>query len=159
MFEFKYNDVFDTKGAVKNFLETNKGSLKEYIDNYEKLLSESSLYRSVDGFSFGTYQASQLLQNVSDGNFFGVKHKMMLQNGVEITSHEQLKQIMTEEQEKVLNDAKLKKSFEKITKAIDKNAELRFFKAVIESHPDWIAEMLDYNNFRKKSMARLFGKR
>lgn len=150
LFEFKYNDVFDTKGAVKNFLETNKGSLKEYIDNYEKSLSESSLYRSVDGFSFGTYQASQLLQNVSDGNFFGVKHKMMLQNGVEITSHEQLKQIMTEEQEKVLNDAKLKKSFEKITKAIDKNAELRFFKAVIESHPDWIAEMLDYNNFRKK---------
>ncbi len=150
LFEFKYNDVFDTKGAVKNFLEANKGSLKEYIDNYEKLLSESSLYRSVDGFSFGTYQASQLLQNVSDGNFFGVKHKMMLQNGVEITSHEQLKQIMTEEQEKVLNDAKLKKSFEKITKAIDKNTELRFFKAVIESHPDWIAEMLDYNNFRKK---------
>jgi len=57
LFEFKYNDVFDTKGA------------KDYINNYERLLSESSLYRSVDGFSLGTYQASQLLQNVSDGNF------------------------------------------------------------------------------------------
>ena len=49
---FKYNDVFDTKGAVKSFLEANKGSLKDYIDNYERLLSESSLYRSVDGFFF-----------------------------------------------------------------------------------------------------------
>lgn len=150
LFEFKYNDVFDTKGAVKSFLEANKGSLKDYIDNYERLLSESSLYRSVDGFSFGTYQASQLLQNVSDGNFFGVKHKMMLQNGMEVTSHEQLKQIMTEEQEKVLSDEKLKKNFEKITKAIDKNSELREFKKVIESHPDWIIEMLDYDMFRKK---------
>ena len=150
MFEFKYNVVFDTKGAVKSFLEANKGSLKDYIDNYERLLSESSLYRSVDGFSFGTYQASQLLQNVSDGNFFGVKHKMMLQNGMEVTSHEQLKQIMTEEQEKVLSDENLKKTFEKITKAIDKNSELREFKKVIESHPDWIIEMLDYDMFRKK---------
>lgn len=150
LFDFKYNDVFDTKGTVKYFIEANKEKLKEYIDNYEKLLSESSLYRSVDGFSFGTFQATQLLQNVSDGTFFGVKHKMMLQNGMEITSHEQLKQIMSEEQEKILNDADLKESFEKITKAIDKKAELRFFKAVIEAHPDWIAEMLDYNNFRKK---------
>jgi hypothetical protein len=41
----------------------------DYINNYERLLLESSLYRSVDGFSLGTYQASQLLQNVSDGNF------------------------------------------------------------------------------------------
>jgi hypothetical protein len=150
LFEFKYNTVFDTKGTVKNFLEENKENLKEYIDNYEKLLSESSLYRSENGFSFGTYQASQLLQNVSDGNFFGVKHKMMLQNGVEVTSHDQLKLIMTEEQERVLNDAKLKKTFEKITKAIDKKLELRDFKKVIETHPDWIVEMLDYDMFRKK---------
>jgi hypothetical protein len=69
LFEFKHNDVFDTIGAVKSFLEANKDSLKDYINNYERLLSESSLYRSVDGFSLGTYQASQLLQNVSDGNF------------------------------------------------------------------------------------------
>ena len=150
LYEFKYNDIFDTKGTVKSFLDANKDSLKEYMDNYEKLLSESSLYRSINGHSFGTYQASQLLQNVSDGNFFGVQHKMMLQNGVEVTSHEQLKQIMTEEQEKILNDAKLKKTFDKITKAIDKNTELRAFKTVVEIHPDWIIEMLDYEAFRKK---------
>lgn len=150
LYEFKYNDVFDPKEAVKHFLEANKDNLKEYIANYEKLLSESSLYRSTDGFSFGTYQASQLLQNVSDGNFFGVKHKMVLQNNVEVTSHEQLNQIMIQEQEKVLNDVKLKKSFDKITKAIDKSSELRSFKTVIESHPEWIVDMLDYDEFKKK---------
>lgn len=150
LYEFRYNDVFDSKGYVKAFIETNKESIKEYIDNYEKLLSESSLYRSVEGHSFGTYQASLLLQNVSDGNFFGVKHKMVLQNGVEVFSHEQLGQIMSDEQEKIFNDERLKKVFDKITKSIDKNAELRSFKVIIESHPDWIVEMLNYESFRKK---------
>lgn len=67
----------------------------------------------MDGHSFGTYQASQLLQNVSDGNFFGVHHKMILQNGDEITSHEELQQKMTDEQNRVLGDEKLKKVLKK----------------------------------------------
>ena len=150
LFDFRYNDVFDTKGAIKAFLETHRDNLKEYIDNYEKLLNESYLYRAVDGHSFGTYQASQLLQNVSDGNFFGVHHKMILQNGTEITSHEELQQKMTDEQNRVLGDEKLKCIFERITKAIDKNTELRGFKKVIENHPEWIGEMLSYEKFRQK---------
>lgn len=148
-FDFRYNDVFDTKGAVKAFLEIHRDKLKEYIDYYEKLLKGSYLYRTVGEHSFGTYQASQLLQNVSDGNFFGVHHKMILQNSDEITSHEELQQKMTDEQNRVLGDEKLKKVFEKITKAIDKNAELRGFKKVIESHPEWIGEMLNYEKFRQ----------
>lgn len=150
LFEFRYNNVFDTKGTVKEFLENHKENLKEYIENYEKLLSESALYRSVGAHAFGTYQATQLSQYVSDGIFFGVQHKIILQNGTEITSHEQLQQMMSDEQKRVLNDEKLKKTFEKITKAIDKNSELRGFKAVIESHPEWISDMLNYETFRKK---------
>ena len=53
---------------------------------------------------------------------------MILQNGDEITSHEELQQKMTDEQNRVLGDEKLKKVFEKITKAIDKNAELEVSK-------------------------------
>lgn len=150
LFEFRYNNVFDTKGTVKEFLENHKENLKEYIENYERLLSESTLYRSVGAHAFGTYQATQLSQYVSDGIFFGVQHKIILQNGTEITSHEQLQQMMSDEQKRVLNDEKLKKTFEKITKAIDKNIELRGFKAVIESHPEWISDMLNYETFRKK---------
>ena len=150
VFEFRYNDVFDTKGAVKAFLENHKENLKEYIENYEKLLTESTLYRSVGTHAFGTYQVTQLSQYVSDGIFFGVQHKIVLQDGTEVTSHEQLQKMIFDEQERILNDEKLRKSFEKITKAIDKNTELRGFKAVIESHPEWILEMLDYEYFRKK---------
>lgn len=149
LFEFRYNDVFDTKGSIKEFIENHKENLKEYIENYEKLLSESTLYRSVGAHTFGTYHAAQLSQYVSDGIFFGVKHKIILQDGTEITSHEQLQQVMSDEQKRVLSDENLKKTFEKITKAIDKNSDLRGFKAVIESHPEWISNMLNYDNFRE----------
>lgn len=150
MFDFRYNDVFDKKGAVKSFLDSHKNSLKEYIDNYEKLIGDSELFRSVGNYTFGTYQASQLSQYVSDGIFFGVKHKIILQNGEEITSHKQLETIILNEQERIINDSALKKVFDKITKAIDKNVELRGFKSVIECHPEWIAEITKYDEFKHK---------
>ena len=150
MLDFRYNDVFDKKGAVKSFLDSHKNSLKEYIDNYEKLIGDSELFRSVGNYTFGTYQASQLSQYVSDGIFFGVKHKIVLQNGEEITSHKQLETIILDEQERIINDSALKKVFDKITKAIDKNVELRGFKSVIERHPEWIAEITKYDEFKHK---------
>lgn len=150
LFEFRYNDVFDTKGYVKTFVDTYKDSLKKYIDKYEELLRESSLFRSIDGHNFGTYQASELSKYVSDGVFFGVKHKIVLQDGTEIKSQEQLDKIISDEKDKILSDSKLKKTFEKITKAIDKNTDLRGFKEIIEKHPDWIIEIIKYDEFRKK---------
>lgn len=101
-------------------------------------------------YTFGTYQASQLSQYVSDGIFFGVKHKIILQNGEEITSHKQLETIILNEQERIINDSAIKKVFDKITKAIDKNVELRGFKSVIEHHPEWIAEITKYDEFKHK---------
>lgn len=149
-YDFKYNDIFDAKGYVKDFLDKYNKQLKEYIENYEKLIKESTLFRSVGDYKFGTYHASQLVQYVSDGAFFGVQHKIVLQNGKEITSTEQLQQLISEEQQRILEDDKLKKSFAKITKAIDKNTDLRGFKAVIENHPEWIIEIINYDDFRKK---------
>ena len=46
--------------------------------------------------------------------------------------------------------ANLKKAFDKITKAVDRNTELRGFKSILETHPDWIPEILDYDNFKCK---------
>lgn len=150
IFEFKYNDIFDKKGVVKDFLDKYRDNLKKYIANYERLLNSSTFYRSIGKFSFGTYQATQLAQCVSDGVFFGVDHKIVLQNGEEVTSHEQLEKIILNEQKRILDDEELKKLFEKITKAIDKNSELRGFKNVIEKNPEWIPEIVDYENFRQK---------
>ena len=149
-YSFRYNDVFDKKGAVKAFIEKYKDKLQEYITKYKDLLSHSDFYRSVDGHSFGTYQASQLYQSVEDDNFFAVNHKIILQNNEEIRSKEDLQDKIKKEQEKIFSDEGLKKSFETITKAVDKNSDLRGFKSVIEIHQDWLPEIINYEVFRKK---------
>lgn len=148
LFNFKYNAVFDKKGAVKKFIESNRDGLQTYIDKYNELLSQSVLYRSINGHSFGTYQVDQLFLNISD--FFEVEHKIVLQNGCEITSLEEFRRIMQEEQDKILANEDLKKTFDKITKAIHKNTELREFESVIKTAPELIAEILNYEEFRKK---------
>lgn len=149
-FDFRYNDVFDSKGMVRQFLQKNHGELQNYIKNYEQLLANSTLFHSVNGCRFGTYQAAQLVQSVADGGFFGVKHKLVLKDKTEITSVDKLKDLIDSEHKKILEDDNLRKAFEKITKAIDKNAELRGFKAVIEQHHEWIVEIINYEEFRKK---------
>jgi len=149
-FEFRYNDVFDTKENVKKFIEANKEYLNEYIKNYNRLLGGSKLFRSVGDHTFGTYHVAQLQQYVSDGSFFGVKHKIVLQDNTQLSSEKELQNLVDEEQKKLLQDEELKKSFDKITKAIDKNVELRGFKSVLNNHPEWIPEIIYYEAFRKK---------
>ena len=149
-FEFRYNDIFDTKENVKKFIETNKGSLKEYIQNYNRLLGESKLFRTLGNYTFGTYHVTQLQQYVSDGSFFGVKHKIVLQDNTELSSETELQNLVDEEQQNLLKDENLKKAFDKITRAIDKNVELRGFKSVLNNHPEWITEIINYESFRKK---------
>lgn len=149
-FEFRYNDVFDTKENVKKFIEANKEYLNEYIKNYNRLLGGSKLFRSVGDHTFGTYHVAQLQQYVSDGSFLGVKHKIVLQDNTQLSSEKELQNLVEEEQKKLLQDEELKKSFDKITKAIDKNVELRGFKSVLNNHPEWIPEIINYEAFRKK---------
>lgn len=150
IYEFKYNNIFDKKDAVKKFVEKYKNQLNEYISRYEELLSKSDFFAKKNNHNFGTYQATQLYQSVEDGNFFGVNHKIILQNQEEISSVQSLQEKITAEQEKILSDKALKKTFDTITKAIDKNAELRDFKSVIETHQDWIPEIINYEEFKKK---------
>ena len=102
------------------------------------------------GHTFGTYHVTQLQQYVSDGSFFGVNHKIVLQDDTELSSETELQELINSEQQRLLKDENLKKAFDKITKAIDKNVELRGFKSVLNNHPEWIPEIINYEVFRKK---------
>ena len=117
-YEFRYNDVFDKKGAVKAFVEKYKEQLQNYISKYSDLLTQSSFYQKKNGYSFGTYQANQLYESVEDNSFFEVNHRILLQNNEEVHSVNELKTIIENEQNRVLSDKALKKIFDSITKAI-----------------------------------------
>lgn len=150
LFEFRYNDVFDKKGNVKKFIEKHEQLIKQYFTNYQTLLNNSIFFKSnAEGASFGTYQAACLSKSVADEAFFAAEHKITLSNGEEITSSEQLKALIDEEIKKIVDDDKLKETFNKIDSAIGANAELRAFKAVIEKDNTIIPLLMNYDEFKK----------
>ena len=151
LYEFKYNDVFDKKGNVEKFLNQHQELLEQYFNNYRILLNQSHLFKSnQSGVSFGTYQANQILNSVSDEAFFKADHQIMLSDGTRITSTMELKNLIQREINNIFEDDSLKKSFEKIDKAIGNNSELRLFKSVLEKNKSLVIELHDYKSVKKK---------
>ena len=74
---------------MRNLLNKFKREINEYILRYERLLSESDLFCSVDDYKFDTYTVSQLLQYVSDDSFWFQK-KIVLAIGIRFKAEEYL---------------------------------------------------------------------
>lgn len=148
-YNFRYNDIFDKKGNVKKFLDKNQKILNDYVTKYDELLKKSKFFKSSSN-SFGTYQANELLESTKDNSFFEAGHKFTLNDNAEIKSAEELKQLLQTEITNIVNDEKLKKSFDQVDKSIGANAELRSFKNAIEKDNLLLVEIDKYEEFRKK---------
>jgi hypothetical protein len=148
-YNFRYNDIFDKKGNVKKFLEKNQKLLSDYVTKYNELLKNSKFFKS-SANTFGTYQANELLKSIEDNSFFEAGHKFTLGNSTEIKSADELKQLLQDEITTILNNEKLKKTFEQVDKSIGVNSELRSFKTAIEKDNSLLIELEKYEYFRKK---------
>lgn len=58
--------------------------------------------------------------------------------------------LIKSELDKILSDAELVKTFEKVDKALAKNAELKAFKSLLEKDQSILIELRDYEGFRNK---------
>lgn len=148
-YSFRYNDVFDKQGKVQNFLKKHKDNIESYSQNYEDIISKSSVFKKSDN-SFGTYQASEILKSVSDNSFFDAGHILELTGNTKIKSAEEFQNVLESEVKKVVSDKSLKEIFDKIEKDLGSNIPLRAFKEVIEKNNLLIVELRNYEEFRKK---------
>lgn len=148
-YNFRYNDIFDKKGNVKKFLDKNQQLLSQYVSKYDEPLKKSKFFNS-SGNSFGTYQANELLKSTEDNSYFEAGHRFTLSDNAEIKSAEELKQLLQKEITTIVNDEKLKKSFDQVDKSIGANTELRAFKSAIEKNNLLLVELEKYEDFRKK---------
>lgn len=148
-YNFRYNDIFDKKGNVKKFLDKNQKLLSDYVTKYDELLKKSKFFKS-SANSFGTYQANELLKSTEDNSFFEAGHKFTLSDNAEINSADELKQLLQNEITTIINDEKLKKTFDQVDKSIGANTELRSFKTAIEKDNLLLVELDKYEEFRKK---------
>lgn len=150
-FHFRYNYVFDKGGKVKKFVEKHATELQEYISKYNELISTSPIFRTVEGKTFGTHQATELQKSVMSGEFFCVEHHILLYGGRKISTTEELVDVFDKEKERIVNNPDLKKTFDRITKDVDGNNEVRIFKEILMANPDIALELGDYEEFRKKT--------
>ena len=103
LYDFRYNDVFDKAGAVEKFLNDNKDKFYSFFIKYKQLIDNSSFFKGGDE-AFGTSQAAVLLKSVADGRYFKADHKLVLKDGKEITSDEELEKLINDEINKILQD-------------------------------------------------------
>lgn len=158
-YEFKYNDIFDKDGKVRKFIEDNREALMDYSEKYQTILQSSKLFKQSNGKTFGTYQASELSKSVSDNAFFEVNHKIVLGDGeTTIDSSESLSTLINDELSTILNDQAVKKAFDKIDKKASANEVVRQLKRIIETHPDLVEKLLDYDNFHREVWKGYFAK-
>lgn len=158
LYQIKFNDIFDKKGAVKDFIEKNMTSLNLFVQRYNELLTKSQFFHiSTDGkTTFGTYQAKTLSNGLKDGSFFKVNHKLQLKDNSNIESFSQLNERILEEINTVESDEKLQATFTKILEKLDSNAELRAFKECIKDNMTILGELQEYEVFKKKVLLGYF---
>ncbi len=150
LFEFKYNDVFDKGGKVKKFLAENFTLLKQYIEKYNELISESNFFAKNTDHVFGTTEAKSLGKSLEGDEYFIAGHKLVLKSHGDVSAKNKLSEIIDEEIAKVFDDKDLKGIFEKIDKLLDANKELQAFKKVIEKDNSILLRLSDYDVFKRE---------
>lgn len=146
-YSFRYNDVFDKNGKVKNFVLQYKDLLQEYAKTYDRLLSSSDFF-SKDS-SFGTYQANKLQNDIKGGEFFNAGHKFKLKSlGHDIQSQEEFSNVVKEEINRIISDKDAQNAFNEIDKVLQNNQDLRKFQAVLSKDNTIAAKLVNYDQFK-----------
>lgn len=148
VYAFKYNDVFDKKGQVKDFLSTHKDIVLKYFEKYQELLDNSSFFSNGKD-SFGTNHAQTLISSVRDDRFFKAKHLIVLKDGSSVKDKKELEDRVEKEISVIYNDQELLNIYKSLENALAKNADLRKFKEAIKDNPAIINRLVDYEALRK----------
>ncbi|WQY63948.1 hypothetical protein FFR88_07240 [Helicobacter pylori] len=148
-YSFEYRDIFDRSKKIKDFVNKHHDLIEQYFNKYQELLSQSKIFKHMDGGDFGTNHADDLKKALENNRFFKANHSLKIA-GEEITNYQKLSDIFENEKNRILNNEELKESFDKIEKVINANKELKAFKDAISKDNTLLTELLDYDSFRKK---------
>ncbi len=148
-YSFKYHNIFDKLGKVKDFVNKNRDLIEQYFNKYKELLSLSKVFKHTEVGDFGTNHANDLKKALENDRFFKADHSLKIA-GEEIKDYNKLSEIFEEEKNKILNNEDLKNSFANIEKFINANKELRAFKDAISGDNTLLIELLNYDSFREK---------
>ena len=150
-YDFKFNDVFEKNGRVKDFICENQDTIQRYFQKYTELIQASHFFSGKA--KFGTSQANSLLKSVGDDRYFKAGHKFELggeEHPRSISSKKDMEDVIKTETQRIFADEGIKEIFEDLEAKLDKNLSLKGFKDVIQDSPELIPELIDYDEFQRK---------
>ncbi len=146
-----YNKIFNSKIITELEKKEFRDKLKEYIANYDQLISSSNFFKK--GI-FNHNNASDIAKSLRDNGFFKANHGVYINElgrKIEISTVEDLENIIIKEKESILNDPSLQNSFNELDKILSKNKDLREFREYIEGHK-FILPMLSNLDLLKETL-------
>lgn len=139
------NDKTEELLNKENFVK----KLEKYTEQYEALLEKSKFFRKG---KFNHHNANQVLEELDKNGYFDAEHSLQIMSE-NITDKESLQKLIDREMEMILSDESLKKSFNEMSKIINKNSGLRNFGKYLEYNPAVIPRLhKDNRGSLKKSI-------
>ena len=147
--EVDYDVVFNNK--VANVLEDDelKGAIEEYVHRYNELLDASTFFKR--GI-FDYYNAGQIAKTLTRNGFFDANHTVNLKASGkvhEISSQDELEEVIEEEKGTILQDRALRTRFDKVASSLQKNADLRKFLLFLQNNETLLPHMNNLPKFRE----------
>ena len=148
--EVSYDIIFAEK--VVTALEGNdiKDEVGDYIRRYNELMANSTYFKKG---MFDYYNAGQIAKSLASNGFFDAKHVVTLRSasgGVkEIATEKELEAVIAQEKEAILKDKELRKSFDALSKKLERNSELRDFCRYLQQNETLLSRMNNLPKFRE----------
>jgi len=148
----EHSTLFDPKALAFYKKDSNARLIKQYTEKYEELLQKSKFLKKG---VFDHRNFTNVAKNLKENGFFDAKHQVVINSKDEeeappIDSEEQLNRILEEEKSKILNDAEIKRIFEKISMEFAANQSTKKLDTLLLKSPELIIELDDIEGFKKK---------
>ncbi|HVZ81606.1 MAG TPA: phage infection protein [bacterium] len=142
-----YDQIFDE--AIIKFLSEDeiKNNIEDYSNKHEELLEKSTYFKK----NFNYYNAETISKNLASNNFFKANHTIVLNadNPKIIRDETELRKLIEEEQKAILNDPDLKRKYDRFSKKINVNKDLRDFGNFISENRQVLPHLKDLVKFRE----------
>ena len=146
--QFKFGDLFNPKVTELLASEGFNQDLTEYVDTYDKLIQQSAVLSK----TFNHQKAGAVSKSLSETGFFTASHSVNMSiRGVkqEVTTREQLNQLLQDEQDKVLQSPELKEKFSRVDSKLN-TKDTQVFRDFIAEHQTLLTEYQNLERFKMK---------
>lgn len=150
----KYGEIIN-KDSEKILQDENvKTLLRNYIDQYDKLLNESKVFN----VEFNHTNAENVLKTLGKDGFFKANHQVLLNSTDEALGEDEFKKIIVDEKKRII-DEEMIGEFNDIDRLLSNKAATRDLRDFIRNNKELIPELLELDEFKKKLwLSYLFNK-